>query len=89
MIGEYPMSVNVEYSAKYCRYKELPYPDYAIAPVKKGYAEQREFNNSCDTFIVGSDQLFTGEMMRILDGYSDLEWVKEKRKAKRVPKTGY
>lgn len=67
-------------ATEYCRYKELPYPDYAIAPVKKGYAEQREFNNSCDTFIVGSDQLFTGEMMRILDGYSDLEWVNENKK---------
>ena len=67
-------------SPEYCRYKEIPYPEYAIAPIKKGYAQQRQFNNSCDTFIVGSDQLFTGEMMRILDGYADLEWVNNNKR---------
>lgn len=66
---------------KYCRYKKLPYPAYALAPVKKNYGEQRELNNHCDTFLVGSDQLFTGEMMGLLDGYADLEWVEaDKRK---------
>ena len=65
---------------QFCRYEKFPYPDYAIAPVKRNYAEQREFNNSCDIFIVGSDQLFTGKMMNLLDGYADLEWVEYGKK---------
>lgn len=60
---------------QYCRYIQNPYPDYALAPVKRDYAGQREINDSCDTFIVGSDQLFTGEMLRLLAGYADLQWV--------------
>ena len=65
---------------QYCRFKKLPYPEYAIAPVKDGYAQQRELNDSCDAFIVGSDQLFTAEMLRLLDGYADLEWVDSNKK---------
>ena len=65
---------------KYCRYKEIPYPEYAILPAKNGYPGQREFNNYCDTFIVGSDQLFTGEMFQLLDGYADLEWVNNNKR---------
>ena len=65
---------------KYCRFKQLPYPDYALAPIKNSYADQREFNENCDMFIVGSDQLFTGTMMDLLDGYADLEWVNNFKK---------
>ena len=60
---------------QYCRYIHNPYPDYALAPIKRDYAAQREINDSCETFIVGSDQLFTGEMLHLLDGYADLQWV--------------
>lgn len=65
---------------QYCRFKELPYPKYAIAPVKAGYAQQKAFNDSCDMFIVGSDQLFTGQMLQLLDGYADLQWVNSDKK---------
>ena len=76
-----PEGLEWDPTPKYCRYKKLPYPEYAILPAKKGYVGQREYNNYCDTFIVGSDQLFTGEMLSLLDGYADLEWVNnDKRK---------
>ena len=63
-----------------CRYKEIPYPEYAIAPIKEDLEDQRSFNEGCNTFIVGSDQLFTGTMMELLNGYSDLEWVDSNKK---------
>ena len=63
-----------------CRYLELPYPDYAIAPIQRDYAAQRKFAESFDTFLVGSDQLFTGTMLDLLDGYADLQWVSDEKK---------
>nr|WP_319489985.1 polysaccharide pyruvyl transferase family protein [uncultured Caproiciproducens sp.] len=75
-----PEGLDWDPTPKYCRYKKLPYPSYAIAPVKESYVQQREFNNNCDTFLVGSDQLFTDEMLKLLDGYADLEWVSEDKR---------
>ncbi len=62
-------------NASVCRFVKNPYPSYAIAPVQHDYASMRKFSENIETFIVGSDQLFTGVMLDLLDGYSDLEWV--------------
>lgn len=76
-----PEGLDWEPNADACRYLELPYPEYAIAPVQRDYAAQRRFSESFETFLVGSDQLFTGTMLDLLDGYADLQWVSnEKRK---------
>lgn len=75
-----PRGVEWDPAPEVCGFKKIPYPAHAIAPIKTGYVQQREYNDGCDTYIVGSDQLFTGEMMRILDGYADLEWASAKSK---------
>ena len=85
-MGYFPVMISQPRSAVWspdhsvCRYKEIPYPEYAIAPIKEDLEDQRSFNEGCNTFIVGSDQLFTGTMMELLNGYSDLEWVDSNKK---------
>ena len=66
--------------ASACRFIKNPYPSYAIAPVQKDYSALRRFSENIETFIVGSDQLFTEVMFDLLDGYADLEWVSSSKK---------
>ena len=57
-----------------------PYPDYAIAPQFETKAAMRALNDRCDTFVVGSDQLFQYALYRVLGEFVTLDWVSDDKK---------
>ena len=59
---------------------EKPYPEYAIAPQYKDKNAMRALNNQCDTFVVGSDQLFQYALFRVLGEFVTLDWVNDDKK---------
>lgn len=61
-------------------YLELPYPQAAIAKPRKTKAEMSDLNKHCDTFIVGSDQLFQYALFNDLGRFVTLDWVDNDKK---------
>lgn len=59
---------------------ERPYPDYAIAPQFATKTAMRVLNDQCDTFVVGSDQLFQYALFRVLGEFVTLDWVSDSKK---------
>ena len=59
---------------------ENPYPDYAIAPQYPDKESMRALNERCDTFVVGSDQLFQYALYRLLGEFVTLDWVGDDKK---------
>ena len=59
---------------------EKPYPEYAIAPQFENKNEMRRLNDRCDTFVVGSDQLFQYALYRVLGEFVTLDWVSDTKK---------
>lgn len=59
---------------------EKPYPESAIAPQYKDKTAMRALNNQCDTFVVGSDQLFQYALFRVLGEFVTLDWVNDDKK---------
>ena len=59
---------------------ERPYPDYAISPLYNTKAEMRALNDRCDTFVVGSDQLFQYSLFKLLGEFVTLDWVSDSKK---------
>lgn len=39
-----------------------------------------ELNDVCNTFVVGSDQLFQAELFRLLGEFTSLDWVDDNKK---------
>ena len=61
-------------------YIEYPYPKYAVSPVYDNKLMMRELNRKCDTFVVGSDQLFQYALYRLLGEFTTLDWVSDSKK---------
>ena len=61
-------------------YIEYPYPRYAVSPMYENKLMMRELNEKCDTFVVGSDQLFQYTLYRILGEFTALDWVNDTKK---------
>jgi len=61
-------------------YDKWPYPDYSLAKQYLTKEDMRELNNYCDTFIVGSDQLFQNTLFNLLGGIYTLDWVENTKK---------
>lgn len=61
-------------------YIELPYPSAAISMQRKTKAEMADFNKYCDTFVVGSDQLFQYALYNLLGRFVTLDWVDDRKK---------
>ncbi len=59
---------------------EAPYPEYAISPMYENKEAMRELNKKCNTFIVGSDQLFQYSLFRDLGEFVTLDWVEDSKK---------
>lgn len=59
---------------------ERPYPDYAIAPQFDTKEDMRQLNDRCDTFVVGSDQLFQYALFKVLGEFVTLDWVSDSKK---------
>lgn len=56
-------------------FKNIPYPKYAMAHYVQDKSQLYSFNEICDTFIVGSDQLWHNELYHAFSEWSDLNWV--------------
>ncbi len=61
---------------RFSRFLRLPYKKYDIYSISKNRMDLYQFNNLCDLFLVGSDQLFRAEFVDMLDYFSLLDWVK-------------
>ena len=67
-----------ETARKFC-YEEWPYPEYSIAKRYATKEDMRTLNRSCDSFIVGSDQLFQNTLFNLLGGIFTLDWVENEK----------
>ncbi len=61
-------------------YKEIPYPEEALAPQYDTRADMRALNDRCDMFVVGSDQLFQYGLYQALDKFVGLDWAADNKK---------
>lgn len=60
---------------RFLRFLRNPYNKYDIAPICASKIELNRFNDKCDAFVVGSDQLFRAEFVEEMDDFSLLDWV--------------
>ena len=80
-LGYFPLMISqpeesvIKPETKDCGYDQIPYPEYAIAPVAPTVAELKDFNQLCETFIVGSDQWFNRILLNDSCRYMNLRWV--------------
>lgn len=56
-------------------FMELPYPKYAVYPYTNDKAGMYQLNDHCDTFILGSDQLWNIPVYNAFSQFADLHWV--------------
>ena len=61
-------------------YIELPYESNAMARQRASKEEMSELNNICDSFVVGSDQLFQYSLYNSLGQFVALDWVDNTKK---------
>lgn len=57
-----------------------PYPKYAIAPLANNRRDMKKYNNECDTFILGSDQLLNNNLYNWFDKFMQFDWVQNNKK---------
>ena len=57
-----------------------PFMDFEIAKHYNNQDEMKQLNDRCDTFLVGSDQLFNYEIYKKIDGFIKLNWVDDRHK---------
>lgn len=71
-------------------YEKWPYPEYALAKQYPTKDDMRELNKHCNSFVVGSDQLFQNSLFNALGGIYTLDWVANtKRKIAYAASFGY
>ena len=56
-------------------FRKNPYPPYSIAPLVNNRRDLKRFNKNCDTFLLGSDQLFNNNLYNWFDKFMQLDWV--------------
>lgn len=61
-------------------YEHVPYPPYALAPIKPDKVAMRVFNQQCNAFVTGSDQMFNVYCYRDVKGYVSQDWVEDSKK---------
>lgn len=59
---------------------ELPYPSYAIEPYAHDRSDMYTLNNRCETFVLGSDQIWNNTLYHLFGEFADLHWVNNDRK---------
>lgn len=57
-----------------------PYRNYEKAKFYSTKEEMHELNDHCDTFLVGSDQLFNNVLYNLFGKWVTLDWVDDRRK---------
>lgn len=78
MIG-WPRSSSWKPYALQSLFRNNPYPSYAIAPLVDTRADMKVFNNQCNAFIQGSDQLFNNNLYNWFDKFMQLDWVQSNK----------
>lgn len=61
-------------------YYANPYKQYEMAPNYLNADQMRELSDVCETFVVGSDQLFNTYIYNLFGKFASLNWVCENRK---------
>lgn len=61
-------------------YIEIPYPEQDRAPMFKNKLEMRKLNDVCESFVVGSDQLFQYTLYELMGRYVTLDWVDDNKR---------
>ena len=61
-------------------YIENPYPAVALSKQKEDMNEMRSFNNNCEMYVVGSDQLYQYNLYKALGRLPSLEWADNTKK---------
>lgn len=59
---------------------ERPYPNYAIAQYAKDKSELYQFNDNCDIFILGSDQIWNNCLYHSFGEFADFKWVNNNKR---------
>ena len=59
---------------------ELPYPTYAVAQYATDKSGLYRFNENCDTFILGSDQIWNNYLYRSFGEFADFKWVNNNKR---------
>ena len=78
LIIEQPRSSNISPDVPR-NFAVWPYPTEEYAPIYNTKEEMKELNKLCESFLVGSDQLFNYEIYRQIDGFVKLDWVDDER----------
>lgn len=60
-------------------YEKEVYPSNALAKIYEDKNAMFELNDICDTFIVGSDQLFNDYLYNSYDRFVNLDWVRDNK----------
>ena len=61
-------------------YIENPYPVVALSKQKEDMNDMRSFNNNCEMYVVGSDQLYQYNLYKSLGRLPSLEWADNAKK---------
>lgn len=61
-------------------FKNIPYPEYVMDHYAQDKAQLFSFNETCDTFIVGSDQIWYNDLYHAFGEWADLNWVDDSHK---------
>ena len=61
-------------------FQQSPYQPWDLAPLFQDLANMRELNHQCDTFIVGSDQLFYHELYTSFGEFINLSYINSNKK---------
>ena len=56
-------------------FQKVPYPEYAMARYAQDKGKLFAFNEKCDAFIVGSDQIWNNDLYHAFGEWADLNWV--------------
>lgn len=59
---------------------QSPYQPWDLAPIFENLIDMRKLNNQCDTFVVGSDQLFYHELYNSFGQFIDLSYIDSNKK---------
>lgn len=56
-------------------FQTVPYPEYAMAHYAQDKKKLAALNEKCDTFIVGSDQIWNNDLYHAFSEWTDLNWL--------------
>ena len=65
---------------KNMKFDIFPYPSYSYMEPSQSIVEMKKYNQICESFVVGSDQLFNYKMYSDMDGFVNLRWVNDNKR---------